>query len=367
MEKQSIAIYLILAITALVPVFGFEHDSTTVLPWLEFDWSEADQLFQQDHHWLGGDGAYSIDLGDERVLWLFGDSWIDPSGSGRRRGATMVSNSIAIQYGYDPSSASIEFFWKTGANGQPKAFFPDFKKGRYWPGHGVRIGDQLLVFLMKVQSSRKGLGFEVSDWASVLVANPDQNPDDWDCQWLKTPKNDLQIIIGSGGVLAMDSFVYAFGSQEPEARHDVYLVRWLKSDVVRGKLENINWWSGHGETWVGQTERNKAKPVFTNGQTEFTVHYDEKSQMFVEFQTVGFGPAMVTCRVALSITGPWSQPDTVFIPPQCHFPQVMIYQGKAHPYLEGANLVVTYCTNSFDFSDHMRETWLYYPRFVRIK
>ena len=39
-------------------------------------WPEADELFRSDPHWLGSDDAYSIDLGDGRVLWLFGDTFI---------------------------------------------------------------------------------------------------------------------------------------------------------------------------------------------------------------------------------------------------------------------------------------------------
>lgn len=79
--------------------------------WLDFDWPEADLLFQRDQYWVGGDGAYSVDLGEGRVLWLFGDSWIDPRGMGSREGATMVSNSLALQNGYDPSQATAEFYW----------------------------------------------------------------------------------------------------------------------------------------------------------------------------------------------------------------------------------------------------------------
>jgi hypothetical protein len=44
----------------------------------------------------------------------------------------------------------------------------------------------------------------------------------------------------------------------------------------------------------------------------------------------------------------------------------MIYQGKAHPELEGAELVVTYGTNSFEFGDHLTQAWLHTPRFVRV-
>jgi hypothetical protein len=52
---------------------------------------------------VGGDGASSVDLGDGRILWLFGDSWIDPAGPGVRQGARMVSNSVAIQ----PDSSGV--------------------------------------------------------------------------------------------------------------------------------------------------------------------------------------------------------------------------------------------------------------------
>ena len=51
-------------------------------------WREADQLFRRDPHWVGADGASSVDLGGGRTLWLFSDTWIDPSGQGTREGAS---------------------------------------------------------------------------------------------------------------------------------------------------------------------------------------------------------------------------------------------------------------------------------------
>lgn len=336
-------------------------------PWLEFEWPEADLLFQRDQFWVGGDGAYSIDLGNGRVLWLFGDSWIDPRGTGSRDGATMVSNSLALQTGYDPSQATAEFYWGATPDGQARAFFPDFDGGRYWPGHGIRVQDRLLLFLMEVRTSDEGLGFEVSDWEAILVTNPDEDPPHWEFEWLETPENRGQIIIGSGSVLSRGGFVYAFGAQEPGPLQHVYLVRWRTEDVLRGGLEGMEWWGGNDRGWLPDSDTGfGAQPVFSEGQTEFTVHYDENSGDFFEFQTVGFGAAAVVRRTAPELTGPWSVPDTVFTPPQVRFPRIMIYQGKAHPHLEGADLVVTYCTNSFDFGDHTAERWLYYPRFVRV-
>jgi len=277
----------------------------------------------------------------------------------------MVSNSLAIQRGYDPTTAAIEFFWRSTPD-RPVPYFPDFDGGRYWPGHGVRIGDRLLLFLMEVQSRSDGLGFEVVDWRAVLVLTPGLDPHEWDLQWLEGPANDLRIIVGSGGVVARDGFVYAFSSQEPNARHDVYLVRWPERDVRDGRLERMEWWGGDVGWLTHDDEEHDPVPVFRNGQTEFTVHYDDDRHVFIVMQTMGFGKAVVVRRTAPDLTGPWSAPDTIFSPAQRAFPRILIYQAKAHPHLEGARLVVTYCTNSMDFADHQSEPWLYYPRFARI-
>lgn len=73
-------------------------------------------------------------------------------------------------------------------------------------------------------------------------------------------------------------------------------------------------------------------------------------------------PGFRTSRSGASPSSSCGQP---FTPPQISFPGILIYQGKAHPHLRGAPLVLTYSTNSLDLSDHFAEPWLYFPRFVR--
>lgn len=341
------------------------HTMQSSGPWLSFNWPAADSLFQHDNHWVGGDGAYSIDLGNERVLWLFGDSWIDPKGKGNRQNAVMVSNTLAIQRGYDPCSATIKFFWNQNKR-KPKSYFPD-DTIRYWPGHGIRVGEKLLLFLMGVHSSDIGLGFEVKDWKAVLINNPIDDPNIWEIEYSKAKSNKLQIIVGSGGVLQWENYIYAFSAKESNPKHDIYLVRWSIENITEGQFDLLQWWCGDQTGWSNQSAGlNDVVPVFNKGQTEFTVHYDEKDSVFVEIQSDGFGSANIVRRTASSITGPWSEPETIFSPAQNQFPSIMIYQGKAHPYLIGADQVLSYCTNSFDFADHFLENWIYYPRFVRI-
>src|SRR5438477_11118578 len=88
-------------------------------------WPEADRLFHQDPRWLGADAAYSIDLGAERSLWLFGDTFVATSAGGRRTASSMPRNTVAVQDGRNPATATMRFFWGSDAAGKPASFFPD--------------------------------------------------------------------------------------------------------------------------------------------------------------------------------------------------------------------------------------------------
>src|SRR4051812_12940174 len=133
-------------------------------------WPEADKLFHREPDWLGSDDAYSIDLGGGRVLWLFGDTFIATSKARVRRESRMVRNSIGVQQGYDPSSASIRFYWKT-AEQKPASFFPEEGESWFWPVHGAVVNGRLLLMLMQVERSNKGLGFRVTGSRPVEIVN----------------------------------------------------------------------------------------------------------------------------------------------------------------------------------------------------
>jgi hypothetical protein len=113
-------------------------------------WADAERLFRGDRAWLGGDAAFSVDLGQGRVLWLFGDSFVSPDASGSRSGAAMPRNTIAIQHGYDPTQATIDFHYRRDPSGTPTAFFASQGDGTWlWPGPGARLGGVLVLFLCR--------------------------------------------------------------------------------------------------------------------------------------------------------------------------------------------------------------------------
>ena len=142
-------------------------------------WPEADALFRSNAKWLGSDDAYSVDLGGGRTLWLFGDTFISRSFLNTRRLSTMIRNSVAIQSGSDPATATMAFAWRT-KKGTPQSFFPEEGETWFWPAHGIRVENTLILFMMATRPSDEGLGFEHVRWRAVAIANPDDPPAEWD-------------------------------------------------------------------------------------------------------------------------------------------------------------------------------------------
>lgn len=362
-------LYICLIFVAVVSWWGcsstihHEEPSAAEFSLTAEPWHEADSLFRCDKRWLGGDGAYSVDLGKERVLWLFGDSFIDPEESGERKNAIVVRNSLALQMGYNPSKASMNFYW--GVKDQrPASFFHEQGHFWFWPGGGVRIRDVLLIFLMKMQPGENVLGFESAGFSAVLIDNPDLSPEKWNLKWLDIPRNDLGVVIGSGSVIHIGKYVYAFGTDEDD--QDVYLVRWIVSDVVSGDLSNIQWWGGRGIEWVDSDYiSGKPEPVFSQGQMEFTVHYEHSLRSFMQIQTLSMTDSRLAYRLAADITGPWSVMTPFYVPAEMTDKDLLVYAGKAHDILSGADLVFTYAVNTTKTKRLLSDKTIYYPVFVK--
>ena len=179
-------------------------------------WPEADQLFHTDSRWIGGDGAYSVDLGAGRVLWLFGDSFIAETPARVRDEAFMVRNSVAIQTGYDPSRAFMRFYWLR-EDDHPRSFIPEDGKEWYWPVHGLRVDDSVVLFYERVRTpAGNPSGFESAGWTAVRVDDPDDEPSAWTLEPTHKPKDDHGVQLGSA-VLREGEFAYVYGERSTAA------------------------------------------------------------------------------------------------------------------------------------------------------
>jgi len=339
---------------------GEDESHNTSIEFEATPWKEADQLFHSDPRWLGGDAAYSVDLGRGRVLWLFGDSFVARKASDSRKTSRMVRNSAAIQTDYNPACATIKFHWGV-KRGQPADFAAPEGRVWLWPMHGIRLGDRLLLFYARVAPDHKrdSLGFKSAGWTAFLIDNPDQEPSAWTLRKLHVPDGNGKVIMGTSAMPIAD-FVYVFGESEPE--HDVYLARWPVTAVAKGNLSSPEWWCG-SEGW--QANISARRPVMRDVSSEFSIQRDPRGNGFLEVNSQGFGATDIVMRRAGSLEGPWSSPQRIYRPPESDGPEPFVYAGKSHPELTGADVIITYAANGND-QTLATDMSIYFPRFVRV-
>jgi hypothetical protein len=334
-------------------------------------WPAAEQVFRNDTRWLGADAALSVPLGGDRTLWLFGDSFIATSAIGRRAESRMVRNSIAIQQGRDPLTARLQFHWR-GDDASPGSFFPERGDHWYWPGHGIRLAEgPLVIFLFTIiETPGQDLGFATVGHAIAVVDDPDAAVETWQPRIYDLPAPDFDALPATA-LLRDGDHVVALAIRQ-RGVHAGALVRYPAAQLATGRIDGAEWWAGEAQGWVQETSLGAAGPVFVleDAGAECSLHQDERTGAFIHVASYGFGATTIGVRTAPAVTGPWSAPVVVYRPPESDEPRVFVYAAKAHPQLvapDAADLVITYATNSFEFSDLFTpqgERELYWPRFV---
>lgn len=322
---------------------------------------EADALFQDAPHWHGGDAAYSVALGNDRVLWLFGDSFVGPvTEPDTRSGSKMVRNTLAVQDGLDPSTASITFYHDDSGD-EPGPFFASEDDTLWlWPGPGVRVGETLYLGWARIGPSSGGLGFETIDSLVIAVDNPDDAPPAWTWRRLALPEHRLGVQLGLGAWHIEGDWLYAFAPVEP-GNHDVYLARWPLEAIAADDFSQPDLWSAQG--WTPGAD--SAQPVVRDVQTEFSVHRAPDGALWM-VSVDGFGGTNLVARMADLPQGPWSEPQLLLRPSVSDRKDILVYSAKAHPEQEGAGMLITYCTNHLDFWTMAGDMALYFPRFVEV-
>jgi hypothetical protein len=356
--KFSLYLFII-----LFPATSFAQAIDTSVYEISVDISKQfDHFFTHDTTWRGADGAASVDMGNGKVLWLFSDSFISLDSPFSRKKSVFVRNSVATQQGYDIKTASLKFYWNRSGK-KPKGLFSLPGKTWFWTGHGTRIKDKLVIFLIKERGTKKGLGFEAIGWSAVLISNPDDEPSAWNMKYIEGPET-FGTIAGSAAVLTDENYLYAYGAVEPST-HEVYILRWKLSDAYAGNFAQTEWWING--TWTERkTKLPIPAPLFIGG-TEYSVHYDSLLKKFIQVQSFGFGEGKIGIRMADKIMGPWTEPYFIYTPDYPGVKQPFMYSVKAHPELVADGIYITYNVNSFDFGELIENQTIYFPKFILLK
>jgi hypothetical protein len=336
---------------------------------------EAEALFRQDPRWLGADGAHSIRLDNKHLFWTFADTFISTSSAHIRHESKMVRNSIAIQTGNNPLSATLAFHWGQEAGGSPVSFFPDDGEFWYWPQASILLDEgPLIVFLYRTASTAgQGLGFETAGYALAVIENPHASPQTWVPKIIKAKSSTIDYFPATA-LVRDGEHVVALAVKQGGILAGAF-VRYLASSLAEGNIEKPQWWTGQESGWVLEKDLEPTGPeiVLDHAGSECSIHWDQRVGSFVHITTYGFGAATIGLRTAKDLTGPWSTPIIVYRPPESDGPRPFVYGAVAQPELVSSsmdNLIITYATNSFNFEDMFTEygsKHLYWPRVITVK
>jgi hypothetical protein len=332
---------------------------------------EWNAKFDGKEGWIGGDGAYSVVLDGQRVLWLFGDTLLGTVKDGKRAGAAMVSNTVGVQTGQG-KEAAIRFISGKSRDGKPAAIFlPPDGKGWFWPAAAVRVNGRLFVFLSQIDKGKDPgvLGFRhVGVWLA-RIDNPNDEPEKWRLKLQRVPFarfDQARVQCWGSAVLADGEDLYVYGYQEQGK--EIGSRKLLVARVPAEKLADFAAWQFHtADGWSDRSE--DATPLIGGLATEFSVSHLADGKGFVLVCTEnGLGDRIVG-RFARAAAGPWSAPVLLYRCPEMAGDRgVFCYAAKAHSWAAKDNeLLISYCANTWEFARLFREEKVYRPKFVRVR
>lgn len=334
--------------------------------------AELTAKFRRTDGWVGGDGAFSVSLGDGRALWLFSDTWVGAVRAGKREKVAMVNNTIGVEEGKG-ADRKLTFAIQKDENGKPAALFAPPDKGSwFWQFAGHFADDKLHVFLPRFEktSAPGAFGFKALDVWLGTVAKPDTDPLKWQPKYAKVPfatfEEKRKVSFGSS-VLTVGDHAYVYGYEEAPGK-PFPARKLLTARVPKDKLADFNEWRflANGD-W--KADSKDATAQCDKLAAEFSVSYLPALKRYALVYTEHGLSDRIVGRFAGAPDGPWSDPVLLYTCPEMKKQKgVFSYAAKAHPHLATGNeLVISYVVNAFELGPVINDAELYWPLFVRVQ
>jgi hypothetical protein len=359
---------LILLFAALLYDLGGQslpHVKVEMLP-------QYEAFFSNENGWTGADGAYTAALSQKKTAWFFGDTWIGRVKSGRHLDAVLINNSVAIQQGKNPATATIDFYWRHSANGSPAALFqPVDGRGWMWALDAVMTPKGLYVFLIQTERTPGSAVFDfkvVGTWLGH-VENPMETPLNWHIEQTRIPWAGFSTsgtVLWGSAVLQVGDVLYVYGTAEDGAgavRHKHMI---LARAPLSGVADFSQWRFYAGGGWVSDVRR--AGRLLENVPNEYSVSYLTGLRRYVLVYSEDGFSKNILARLSRDPQGPWGDAMRIYQCPEAQWDtSIFCYAAKAHAILsqDPDALVITYIASSADFNKMANDARLYRPRFLR--
>lgn len=344
-------------------------------------------VFPDKDGWYGGDGAYSIKLDNERILWLFGDTFVAPE-EGRKDRITMdviLGTTLAISTCSPDNEFKIQYHLKK-QNGK---FVSSFGENEWlWPQDPFMVKDILYIPLIEVTPTNKDgevFNFKISGHKFARIKDFSvTDPNKWIYDYIDlTEAIPSEIAAFAATSVVHENYVYFY----PLYNYSTGTVHVLGNILARlpvDKLESpvgaVEYFTKDG-TWNNKLNPESVMVVLDASVSELSVRYHPATKKWIAvYLSIRNKGNELLYQVADAPEGPWSKPEPAgFKVPEVD-PQSPLYDknnfcyaGKEHiEFARDKKLVVTYVCNSFEDMEKpdsfiRRNLFLYRPVVQRVE
>ncbi len=305
--------------------------------------------------WTGGDAAVSYPLPDGRVMWLWGDSFLDTVYPDRHRPIIGFIHNQIVTTNLEGGEFTTYY---GGIKRLPKPFF-ESKDGNtyYWPGYAFmnKNNTQVFVSLDKVKPTGEGgaFGFEVVGVDFGILSFPQLT-----LQKIVPFSRDKTINwAGNAWEDNNNGYVYLYGTESTTWNKYVHVARTTKNNP----MGDITYYDGNG--WV--KDPSKSTRVLGGVSESYTFFkYQNKYYLLSQGSLLSRD---IYIWDAASPVGPFTQKRLVYTTPsKVGSYDVWTYNATAHLEFTTANnqLLVGYCTNAISSFGIWNNADTYRPYFV---
>lgn len=305
--------------------------------------------------WTGADSAYSVELPDGRIAWIYSDTFLGEVNEthGRPLDSLFIHNSINV----DDDGVITTF---TGGTPEaPESLVTvaggDEAKDWYWFGDATVHGDELQVLLVEFVKTGdtmwdfafKGNGVATFDASTLELLSVDAVATDginWGSAIYENPD---------------DGYTYVYGVEDLGAQKFAHLARVAGGDLAAGEWEYLGdaGWS---------TDYTATKRILEGVSNEFSVSDFQGRFTLVTGDATELLSSKIVMYRSESLEGPWTGKTVLYSTPETSG-NVFTYNAKAHPQLgNGHTLLITYNVNSFDTNDLYVDVDNYRPRYIEV-
>ncbi|MGW4928450.1 DUF4185 domain-containing protein [Agromyces sp. NPDC004153] len=305
--------------------------------------------------WTGADSAYSVELPDGRIAWIYSDTFLGEvdEDHGRPLDSMFIHNSINV----DDDGAITTFTGGTPEAPESLVKVPGGDEGQdwYWFGDATVHGDELQVMLVEFVKTGDtmwdfkfaGNGVATFDASTLELRSIDElatNGVNWGSAIYENPE---------------DGYTYVYGVEDLGLQKFAHLARVAGGDLADGTWEYL------GEAgW--STDPAATKRILEGVSNEFSVSRYQGRYTLVTGDATEILSSKVVMYRSDSLEGPFTDKTVLYTTPETSG-NVFTYNAKAHPHLgDGHTLLITYNVNSFDTNDLYVDVDNYRPRYVAV-